>query len=114
LIASGFDPNTASYIAGHASAAFTVGTYGHAMPESVKAGIAKMGELLQSDRVLELPERNGVVQPSSSEPRDDTRKNKITALECGDGGAPGATRTHDTRFRKPSKECFPGIAVSLQ
>ena len=57
LIMSGFDPNTAPYIAGHASAAFTVGTYGHAMPESIKAGIAKMGELLKSDRVLELPPR---------------------------------------------------------
>jgi hypothetical protein len=64
LIASGFDPNTASYIAGHASAAFTVATYGHAMPESVKAGIAKMGELLKSDRVLELPPRREVAQRS--------------------------------------------------
>ncbi len=62
LISSGFDPSTASYIAGHASAAFTVGTYGHAMPESVKAGIAKMGELLKSDRVLELPPRREAVR----------------------------------------------------
>ena len=62
LITSGFDPNTASYIAGHASAAFTVGVYDHAMPESIKAGIAKMGELLQSDRVLELPPRREVVE----------------------------------------------------
>jgi len=64
LISSGFDPSTASYIAGHASAAFTVGTYGHAMPESVKAGIAKMGELLKSDRVLELPPRREAVRRS--------------------------------------------------
>jgi integrase len=68
LIASGFDPNTASYIAGHASAAFTVGTYGHAMPEAVKAGIARMGELLQSDRILELPpRREAVEQPADAE-----------------------------------------------
>jgi integrase len=68
LIASGFDPNTASYIAGHASAAFTVGTYGHAMPEAVKAGIARMGELLQRDRILELrPRREAVEQPADAE-----------------------------------------------
>jgi hypothetical protein len=35
------------------------------MPESIKAGIAKMGELLQSERVLELPKRRGVMQQSS-------------------------------------------------
>jgi hypothetical protein len=34
------------------------------MPESVKAGIAKMGELLKSDRVLELPPRREVVLQS--------------------------------------------------
>jgi integrase len=64
LITSGFDPNTAAYIAGHASAAFTVATYDHAMPESVKAGIAKMGELLNSDRVLELSLQREVAQRS--------------------------------------------------
>jgi len=64
LITSGFDRNTASYIVGHALAAFTVGTYGHAMPESVKAGVAKMGELLKSDRVLELPQRRKAVRRS--------------------------------------------------
>jgi hypothetical protein len=32
------------------------------MPESVKAGIAKMGELLQQDRILELPARREVVE----------------------------------------------------
>jgi hypothetical protein len=34
------------------------------MPESVKAGIAKMGELLNSDRVLELSLQREVAQRS--------------------------------------------------
>jgi hypothetical protein len=41
-----------------------VETSGHAMPESVKVGIAKMGELLKSDRVLELPPRREAVRRS--------------------------------------------------
>lgn len=55
LLAYGADPNTASYIAGHASASFTVGVYGHALPEPVKLAVARMGDLLQSDSMLEIP-----------------------------------------------------------
>lgn len=56
LLSYGADPNTAAHIAGHASAAFTVATYGHALPAPVQAAVARQGDLL-SDRILEIPPR---------------------------------------------------------
>ena len=66
-----------------------MGVYGHAMPESVKAGIAKMGELLGHDRLLELPPRREVVE----RPAD------------GDSGSNGDTNgdTRGTRAPKRAK-----------
>lgn len=68
LLSYGADPNTAAYIAGHASAGFTVSVYGHAMPEPVQAAVGRLGDLL-GDQVLELP----VMRPSGDTAGDTTR-----------------------------------------
>jgi integrase len=57
LISLGVDGVTASAIAGHASAAFTQAVYGHALPDPIRAALARLGNEFVTDQVLEIPPR---------------------------------------------------------
>lgn len=58
LLSLGVNTNTVSAILGHTSAGFTLSTYGHALPELTRSAVDNLGDLLKSDRILELPRRN--------------------------------------------------------